>query len=129
MCGNHGGSSLITRIRTQAIYVTDQAKAERFWVDCLGFDVREKDDMGNGYYWLEVMPKGAETALSLFPRALMKDWEVKKPSIVFECEDVDDAYREMTNKGVKFIQKPTTECWGTYAIFQDEDGNQFILKS
>jgi predicted enzyme related to lactoylglutathione lyase len=32
-------------------------------------------------------------------------------------------------KGVKFAQDPKKESWGTSAIFEDPDGNKFVLSS
>ena len=37
--------------------------------------------------WLEVAPPGAASALVLYPKAMMPDWETRRPSVVFEVED------------------------------------------
>jgi hypothetical protein len=33
----------------------------------------------------------------------------------------------MEQKGVEFTAKPTKAPWGTFAIFKDQDDNQFVL--
>jgi hypothetical protein len=35
----------------------------------------------------------------------------------------------MKSKGVGFAADPKKESWGTSAIFQDLDGNKFVLSS
>ena len=31
-------------------------------------------------------------------------------------------------KGVEFMGEPTKMAWGTYVLFSDTDGNQFLLR-
>src|SRR5271163_3567999 len=78
-------NDMITRIATVGVYVDDQKKAEDFWIDKVGFEVWDRKDMGNGSSWLEVAPKGAPTALVLYPKKLMTNYAELKPSIVFYC--------------------------------------------
>lgn len=55
---------------------------------------------------------------------------VKKgaPDIYLQVDNVDDAYRELKDKGVKFITEPKDQSWGAQtAKFADPDGNVFIL--
>ena len=59
----------------------------------------------------------------------MKDWAEKKPSIVFLCDDIEKTYNVLKSKGVKFIEPPKKMQWGNYALFEDIDGNQFLIKS
>lgn len=119
---------MITHIATTAVYVSDQEAALKFWTEQVGFKVRQKVPMGPQGYWLEVCPEGARSAVVLYPRSMMADWAERKPSIVFECDDVRKTYEEMSARGVKFVQEPKTMSWGTFAIFQDPDGNEFVLK-
>jgi hypothetical protein len=35
----------------------------------------------------------------------------------------------MKKKGVVFAQEPKKEQWGTSAVFQDPDGNTYVLGS
>jgi len=30
-------------------------------------------------------------------------------------------------RGIKFVQEPRAEVWGTMAIIKDPDGNQFVI--
>jgi lactoylglutathione lyase len=120
---------MITKMSTQAVYVSDQKAAEKFWTDQVGFVVTAKNDMGNGSFWLEVAPKGAQTKIVLYPKALMKDWEKMNPSIVFECDDVDTTYRHLKERGVNAGKEPNQMQWGKFSSFKDADGNEFLIKS
>ncbi|AIE59048.1 VOC family protein [Bacillus methanolicus] len=119
---------MITKIATAAVYVEDQQKAKAFWTEKVGFEVFRETPMGPGGSWLEVGPKGAETALVLYPKAMMKGWEQMKPSIVFVCDDIQSTYEKMKANGVQFEGEPKQMQWGTFVTFLDEDGNTFVLK-
>ena len=119
---------MIRRIATVAVYVEDQNAALAFWRDQVGFEVRRSESMGKAGIWLEVAPEGAGSRLVIYPKSAMDDWAERKPSIVFECEDIQAAYESMKSKGVRFTGEPQTMTWGTYATFSDPDGNEFLLK-
>jgi lactoylglutathione lyase len=121
-------SEMISKIATAAVYVEDQQKAKNFWVEKVGFELIRETPMGPAGSWLEVAPKGAQSALVLYPRSMMEGWETMRPSIVFECEDIDATYERMTANGVKFEGAPNKMQWGTFAQFKDEDGNTYVLK-
>jgi predicted enzyme related to lactoylglutathione lyase len=42
---------------------------------------------------------------------------------------MDRTYEELTTRGVEFSGPPRKAPWGTFAIFKDQDGNQFVLSS
>ena len=64
-----------------------------------------------------VTPKGHEDRIGSFqPMSLAAD-------DVFATADA------MKKKGVVFTKEPTTEEWGSVAVFKDADGNQFALSS
>jgi lactoylglutathione lyase len=119
---------MIQRIETVAVYVDDQQKAKAFWTEKAGFVVHREDEMAPGAYWLEVGPENSSTRLVLYPKKMMPGSESMKASIVFGCDDIHRVYEEMNEKGVKFLDEPKTMAWGTFVQFEDEDGNQFILK-
>lgn len=120
---------MITNIATVAVYVENQQEALTFWTEKVGFEVRRNEPMGPVGNWLEVAAKGAQSALVIYPRAMMKNWQELKQSIVFVCDNIDDTYKRMSENGVKFLEEPNKMAWGTYARFADPDGNEFILKS
>lgn len=50
------------------------------------------------------------------------------PDILLQVDNVDDEYRELKNKGVKFLTEPADQSWGGRTVkFLDPDGNVFTL--
>ena len=120
---------MIGAIKTVAVYVSDQKAARAFYVEKLGFAVRKELPMTPEASWVEVSAAGAETALVLYPRSMMKNWHELKPSIVFHCDNVETTVAELEKKGVAITDRPKQMQWGTYAKFADPDGNEFLLAS
>lgn len=120
---------MINKIASVSIYVDDQDAAVDFWTKKIGFQVVKDTQMGPQFRWLEVAPKGAETVLVLFSKAAMPNHNEMKPSLVFNCDDVDKVYEELKNKGVTFEGQPQNMGFGKFVSFFDESGNQFGLKS
>jgi len=57
-------------------------------------------------------------------RGVKKGW----PDIYLQVDNVDEAYRELKDKGVTFVTEPKDQSWGARtAKFTDPDGNMFIL--
>lgn len=119
---------MIKRIATVTVYVESQQAALKFWMEQAGFEVRQNAPMGPEAFWIEVAPAGAESCLVLYPKKMMPDWNEQKAAIVFECTEFQETYSGMVARGVKFLEEPKSMPWGTFARFQDPDGNQFLLK-
>ncbi|MBW5446902.1 VOC family protein [Cohnella sp. CFH 77786] len=119
---------MITQIGTVAVYVDDQQKAKTFWTEKAGFELRRETPMTPEASWIEVAPPGAQSCLVIYPKMMMAASEEMKASIVFLCDDIQGTFERMKSAGVKFLEEPNAMPWGTYARFQDEDGNEFILK-
>ena len=118
---------MITKLRTQAVYVEDQEKALGFYRDVVGFEVRRDVSMGAMGRWIEVAPKGAETCLVLYPKAAMPDWEKRSPSLVFACDDTFRTCEQLVQRGVKLVKEPQKMGWANFASFADPDGNEIGL--
>jgi len=118
---------MILYIKTQAVYVTDQKRAQDFYTRQLGFEVRKNLPMEPNANWIEVAPPGAQSCLVLYPRAMMRGWEQMKPSIVFKVADMAATVKELSGRGVEFVEKPKDMPWGIYAKIADPDHNEFLL--
>ncbi len=116
------------KIVTVAVYVEDQKKALAFWTEKVGFVVHRKQSMGPRGDWLEVGPNDGESRLVIYPRSLVDDWAQRKPSVVFECEDIRATHQRLAGRGVTFTQPPQAMPWGMFAIFLDVEGNWFGLR-
>jgi len=119
---------MIRHVATVAVYVADQDESLRFWTEQVGFELRAERSMGNAR-WLEVAPPGAASALVLYPKAMMPDWETRRPSVVFAVDDIEATCSRLAGSGVSFA-KPLAEMpWGEFASFVDPEGNEFGLRA
>ena len=116
------------KIATVAIYVEDQKKALKFWTEQIGLSIVRSHPVGLELKWVELSDEGPGTCLVIYPRSMMQDWAERKPSIVFECKDVQKKYEELAARGVVFTQEPKKLPWGLFAIFMDTEGNWFGLR-
>ena len=119
----------ITAVRVVSVPVSDQDRARDFYVNTLGFELRNDAPMGEGEgapRWVEVAPRGASTSLTLVT------WFPTMPAgsltgLVFECDDIHATYEELKSRGVQFNGPVEEQFWGTFATFQDPDGNSIVL--
>lgn len=116
------------KIGSVAIYVADQKASLAFWTEKVGLTIRKSHPIGLNVSWVELCHDGAESSLVLYPRSMMEDWAERKPSVVFECDNIQDKYEELSGRGVTFTQPPKELPWGPFAIFVDNEGNWFGLR-
>jgi catechol 2,3-dioxygenase-like lactoylglutathione lyase family enzyme len=113
-------------LRYVSLPVTDQDRARDFYVNQLGFELRNDSPAPQGR-WVEVAPPGAQTALTLvtwFPG--MQPGALQ--GLVLESDDVRSEYELLKSRGVAFKGPLQTQSWGTYAEFEDPDGNGWVLQ-
>jgi catechol 2,3-dioxygenase-like lactoylglutathione lyase family enzyme len=121
---------MITNVAVVGVFVSDEDKALDFYVNKLGFEKRADEPMGDGLRWIEVAPPGATTRIVLTRG--YGDWSQEKvgqfAGIVFEPDDINATYQELSARGVEFTEPPTAQPWGgVQALFKDQDGNTFVL--
>ena len=120
----------IKRVDVVPVYVSDQDKALDFYGNKLGMEKVRDDPMGPDTRWVQVKPKGAETAI-VFVKGFA-DWSPDKvgglQSITLWSDDADATCEELKARGVEISQEPTPQPWGmTEVRFKDQDGNEFLL--
>ncbi|HKE22183.1 MAG TPA: SpoIIE family protein phosphatase [Bryobacteraceae bacterium] len=133
------------------IYVKDQERSLRFFVDQLGFRVAFDARLPYGGRWLAVGPPDGDTVLALTaPSPRSKEYQLigRSTGIVFVTEDVLGTYEQWRRQGVRFrstprlrrVQydtvspapkdgpEPQRPVWGgVFTRFQDVDGNTYSL--
>jgi catechol 2,3-dioxygenase-like lactoylglutathione lyase family enzyme len=119
------------KIHLTSVLVDDQAKAEEFYTQKLGF-VKKHDIPMGADRWLTVVspenPEGTELLLepSAHPAAKpFKDALVADgiPFTSFAVDDVQAEYERLVGLGVRFTQEPTEMGPVTTAVFDDTCGN------
>jgi lactoylglutathione lyase len=121
---------MITKVNTVALYVTDQERSRKFYVDVLGFEVRTDAQMGEMGRWLEVAPPGAQTAFVIADAVPFdkKDRIGTSADVTLNCDDVYALYETLTARGIK-VNEPEKQDWGTFLRVTDPDGHTFIVSS
>lgn len=79
---------MITHVASAVLYVADQEESLAFYRDILGFGVITDADMGGGRRWLEVRPRGAQTAISLLSAAAFGRAPGEGANLTFVSDDV-----------------------------------------
>ena len=120
---------MIKAIKFTSVPVRDQNKAVEFYTKGLGFKVVTDQPFSEKQRWIELGIPGAETRLVLFTPDGHENRIGGFTTISFVADNVESTFEELSNRGVKFLQPPKKESWGTSAIFEDQDGNKFVLSS
>ncbi|MGI9517108.1 MAG: VOC family protein [Pirellulaceae bacterium] len=119
------------KIGLTSIFVDDQAKAQAFYTEVLGFRTKMDLPMGEAR-WLTVVSADAPdgTQLLLEPNINPTAADFQKavfeqgiPAASFESEDVHKEHERLTAAGVEFTMPPTALGDTTLAMFKDTCGN------
>ncbi len=100
---------MISHVKVVGVCVSDQQLAQRFYVEKLGFELRRDDPMGPNARWIEVAPKGAQTSLVPFTPPGLENRIGSFANVVLACSDAQLAYRELSARGVEFVEPPTRQ--------------------
>jgi len=117
-----------------ALLVRDYDEAIAFFVEALGFELLEDTSLGTEKRWVRVAPAGGKGASLLLARA---DSAQQREQIgnqsggrVFLFLETDDFARDharMLARGIRFLEAPRREGYGTVAVFEDLYGNRWDL--
>ncbi|HEX7759938.1 MAG TPA: VOC family protein [Caulobacteraceae bacterium] len=113
--------------------VRDYDEAIAFFTDVLGFHLTADSDMGAGKRWVTVCARQDGPGL-LLAKAVGPEQEAavgrQAGGRVFLFLHTDDFERDaarMTAAGVRFLETPRREPYGTVAVFEDPWGNRWDL--
>jgi catechol 2,3-dioxygenase-like lactoylglutathione lyase family enzyme len=121
-------------VASVTLLVRDYDEAIAFYTGPLGFTLVEDTPLGGGRRWVLVAPPGPSGARLLLAQA--KNEEEREAVgrqaggrvfLFLETSDFDRDHRGMTTRGVKFIEEPRREAYGTVAVFEDLYGNKWDL--
>jgi serine phosphatase RsbU (regulator of sigma subunit)/catechol 2,3-dioxygenase-like lactoylglutathione lyase family enzyme len=147
------------RLHCINIFVRDQEKSLRFYLEKLGFHLCFDVRLQSGERWVAVAPPDGTAILSLVaPRTDSKEYAMigRATQVVFVTEDVTAKFHEWSQRGVRFSFTPRLKrikydtktqaqvphsnpsmllgeeepVWGgVFTRFRDLDGNSFSLVS
>jgi catechol 2,3-dioxygenase-like lactoylglutathione lyase family enzyme len=124
------------RIGLTGIYVDDQDRAERFYTEVLGLQVKTNAPYGPSERWLSVVspedPDGVELVLHLADepaRAFQAaSRQVGRPVLSLTTNDCAAEAERLKAKGVVFVKEPGRMAYGGIdAVFTDTCGNLLNL--
>src|SRR5260370_9988883 len=125
------GHNPYLRVMCVRVFVRDQDKSLRFYVDQLGFNLVVDESYESGARWLEVAPPYGNTVLALItPKRKSDEYKLigRSKHAVLVTEDVAAKFDEWGKRGVRFHHPPQTTLWGgIFTRFDDLDGNTFSL--
>jgi len=120
------------RLALTALLVREYDEAIAFYVGKAGFDLVEDTDMGAGKRWVVVRPPGSQGGL-LLARAVgeqaraVGDQGGGRVFLFLETDDFAGDHARMSAAGVRFLEDPRHEPYGSVAVFEDLYGNRFDL--
>jgi len=119
-------------IRHIALLVRDYDEAIAFYVGVLGFELVEDTDLGGGKRWVRVRaPGGGELVLA---RAVTDEQRSRvgnqtggRVFLFIATDDFASDHARLVARGVRFVEAPRKESYGTVAVFVDLYGNKIDL--
>jgi catechol 2,3-dioxygenase-like lactoylglutathione lyase family enzyme len=116
------------------LVVDDYDEAIGWFTGALGFELVEDSPRGPGKRWVVVAPPGAEGAALLLARG---DGEQQRDRIgdqtggrvgfFLHTADFAASLERMREAGVRFLEEPRHEDYGSVVVFEDLYGNRWDL--
>jgi catechol 2,3-dioxygenase-like lactoylglutathione lyase family enzyme len=116
-----------------SLLVRDYDEALAFYVGQLGFSLVEDSDLGGGKRWVVVAPGAAGTRFLLAKaadeqqHALVGGQGGGRVWLFLHTDAFEADHARFTAAGVKFLEEPRHEVYGSVAVFEDLYGNRWDL--
>jgi serine phosphatase RsbU (regulator of sigma subunit) len=142
-----GGEPFLS-VHAVTVYVRDQERSARFYVEKLGFQIAFDARLQSGRRWVAVGPADGNTVLALVapePGTAEERMIGRSTGVVFVTDNVLKKYAEWSGLGVRFRHSPRLRRvkfdkaepearqdapWGSvFTRFEDVDRNSFTLVS
>lgn len=130
---------MITNVSLVTVYCLDQTQARDFYVDVLGFEPGTDITMGEGFRWVTVKhPNQPELELTFMVPGPPLDDEIAQVirrqlekgqmgGLGVNVDDCRQTFKELSAKGITFIQEPEDRPYGVEAVMRDIAGNWLVL--
>ncbi|MEV3933170.1 MULTISPECIES: VOC family protein [unclassified Streptomyces] len=116
------------------LVVRDYDEALSFYTGALGFELVEDTDRGDGSRWVVVRPRGSSGSGLLLARAGDGEQGERvgtqtggRVGFFLHTEDFAGDHARMLAAGVRFLEEPRHEVYGSVAVFEDLYGNRWDL--
>ncbi len=118
---------MITHVKFITIPTRDQDLALAFYTEKMGFRLVTDQPLNEKHRWLELRIGSSDTRVVLM--AADESRIASFAGSTLACDNVEKTYHELKERGVKFVSLPKQEPWGFFAVFEDLDGNKFVLSA
>ena len=121
------------QIGAVTLVAPDYDAAIAFYVGKLGFALVSDVALGPDKRWVLVRPHGGGTALLIAKaaddaqRARIGDQTGGRVFLFLHTDDFDRDHARFVAAGVRFLEEPRREAYGTVAVFEDPFGNRWDL--
>ncbi len=121
------------RIAQLTYLVREYDEAIAYFTQTLGFTLVEDINMGGGKRWVLVSPPGGETRLLLAKAATPEQAACigkqggGRVFLFLNTDDFQRDYDAYKQRGVRFLEEPRHEAYGTVAVFEDLYDNRWDL--
>jgi catechol 2,3-dioxygenase-like lactoylglutathione lyase family enzyme len=122
-----------SRIATVTLLVRDYDQAIAFYRDALGFPLIADIPLGGGKRWVVIGPPDGGARLLLAradggaQAARVGDQTGGRVGFFLETDDFARDHAAFAARGVRFLEAPRHEPYGTVAVFVDLYGNKWDL--
>lgn len=123
-------------IGSVTMVVRDYDQAIAFFTQTLGFELRQDSDLGNGKRWVLIAPPSSSPSCCSLLLAKAVGIEQEKAIgnqsggrvfMFLHTDNFERDYEKMRTSGVRFLESPRRESYGTVAVFEDLYGNKWDL--
>ncbi|WP_092495029.1 VOC family protein [Faunimonas pinastri] len=121
------------KLTLTALLVREYDEAITFYVDKLGFELREDTKLTAEKRWVVVGPSDGAAGLLLaraigdVQRSAIGQQSAGRVFLFLETDDFARDHATFVERGVRFVEQPRSEPYGTVAVFEDLYGNRWDL--
>jgi serine phosphatase RsbU (regulator of sigma subunit)/catechol 2,3-dioxygenase-like lactoylglutathione lyase family enzyme len=120
------------RLHHVPIFVRDQDRSLQFYLEQLGFSLVIDYHFGEQGRFILISPPDGTALLGLIaPKADSEEYKLighSAHSAIFVTDDVTEKFHTWRERGVRFRHPPRAGSWGgVFTVFEDLDGNSFVL--
>jgi catechol 2,3-dioxygenase-like lactoylglutathione lyase family enzyme len=122
------------RLGAISVLVRDYDEAIAWYRRCLGFELVADLPLGDGKRWVIVAPDAGAATQLLLAQAVGASQEARvgdqtggRVFLFLHTDDFARDHERMLGEGVRFLEQPRHESYGSVAVFEDLYGNRWDL--